>query len=252
MRIVTAEEMRAADLATAERFGVASMDLMRHAGSAVARFVVREFSDCRRIAVLCGKGNNGGDGFVAARELAAAHKEVHVLLLGNPGELNGDARAAFAEMGLAPLIVVDEATFDSEEVRGVLTDADLLVDAVVGTGFKPPLRGVAAALRERVNALHAPVVAVDLPSGWDADSRAASVEGAYRANAVVTFTAPKLAHVFGNLTGKVDGPIVVAPIGSPEEAVQSSLGLTWAGLSMRMAQRSRAADSNKGMYGHVL
>ena len=252
MRVVTAEEMRAADLATAERFGVASMDLMRHAGSAVARFVTREFPDSRRIVVLCGKGNNGGDGFVAARELASSGREVRVLLLGDPGELKDDAKAAFDQMGIAPSLVLDEATVDSAEVRGVLADADLLVDAVVGTGFKPPLRGVAAALRERVNSLRAPVVAVDLPSGWDADSRASTVEGAFRSNAVVTFTAPKPAHVFGNIAGGVDGPIVVAAIGSPDEAVQSSLGLTWAGASMRMAQRPRAADSNKGMYGHVL
>jgi NAD(P)H-hydrate epimerase len=78
------------------------------------------------------------------------------------------------------------------------------------------------------------------------------VEGAYRADAVVTFTAPKLAHVFGNLTGSVDSPIVVAPIGSPENVVKSSLKLHWAGASMAVAQQRRVADSNKGMYGHVL
>lgn len=252
MRIVTAEEMRAADVATAERFGIASMDLMRRAGSAVARFVAREFPDSHRVVVLCGKGNNGGDGFVAARELVALGREVRVVLLGNPGELKGDAKAAFSEMEIAPLIARAEPELAAAEVTSLLDDADLLVDAVVGTGFAPPLRGVAAALRDRVNALRAPVVAVDLPSGWDADSRAFAVEGAYRADAVVTFTAPKLAHAFGNLTGGVSGPVVVASIGSPDEALRSSLRLTWAGASMRMAQRPRAADSNKGMYGHVL
>lgn len=252
MRIVTAEEMRAADVATAERFGVASMDLMRHAGSAVARFVAREFPDSRRVVVLCGKGNNGGDGFVAACELAVSGRDVRALLLGNPGELKSDAKTAFVEMGIVPVLVPDATALDSAEVRGALADADVLVDAVVGTGFAPPLRGIAAALRERVNALRAPMVAVDLPSGWDADSRAFAVEGAYRANAVVTFTAPKLAHVFGNLAGSVSGPIVVAAIGSPDDAVQSNLGLTWAGASMAMARKPRVADSNKGMYGHVL
>src|SRR5580698_11165852 len=98
MLILTADEMRAADRVTTERFGVASIDLMRHAGAAVARFVEREFSTSRKITVLCGKGNNGGDGFVAARALAAAGREVSVLLLGDPSELKGDAQAAFAEM----------------------------------------------------------------------------------------------------------------------------------------------------------
>lgn len=248
--------MRAADHATAERFEIPSITLMRNAGAAVARFIEREFPVCRRIAVLCGRGNNGGDGFVAARALAAAGKDVRVLLLGTPGDLKGDAKTAFNEMGLTPLLAPNEAALDTPDAHALLANADLLVDAVVGTGFKPPLRGVAAALRERVNALRtpivAPMVAIDMPSGWDADSRDIAAPGAYRADAVVTFTAPKPAHVFGNLTGSAYRPIVVAPIGSPNAAVQSALRLGWAGASMPMAQTPRPADSNKGLYGHVL
>jgi NAD(P)H-hydrate epimerase len=252
MLILTAEEMRGADRATTERFDLASIDLMRAAGEAAARFVEREFAKYRRITVLCGKGNNGGDGFVAARALAKAGKEVSALLLGDPGDLKGDAKTAFEEMGISPVLAPDEAALESPEVKALLEDADLLVDAVVGTGFRPPLHGVAVALRDRVNALSMPVLAIDLPSGWDADSREFAAAGAYRADAVVTFTAPKLAHVCGNLTGSVYGPILVAPIGSPEEAIRSSLKMTWAGASMHVVQQPRVADSNKGMYGHVL
>src|SRR6185312_6413743 len=252
MLILTAEEMRAADRATTERFGVPSIDLMHHAGAAEARFIEREFAECSRITVLCGKGNNGGDGFVVARALAAAGRDIRVLLLGDPGDLKGDAKTAFREMKINPVLALDAAALESAEVRALLTEADLLVDAVVGTGFKPPLRGVAAALRDHVNVLKTPVVAVDLPSGWDADSREFAVQGAFRADAVVTFTAPKLAHVYGNVAGGVYGPIVVAPIGSPEDAVRSDLKLVWAGSSAAMARVPRAPDSNKGMYGHVL
>jgi NAD(P)H-hydrate epimerase len=252
MKILTADEMRTVDRVTTERFGVASLDLMHNAGAAVARFVRREFADRRHICVLCGKGNNGGDGFVAARELVAAGCDVRVLLLGNPGDLKGDAKAAFEEMALAPVLAPDEAALDSLDVQKLLGSADLLLDAVVGTGFKPPLRGVAAALRDRVNALKTPVVAIDLPSGWDADSRAFAVQRAFRANAVVTFTAPKLAHLSGNLTGSAAGPIVVAPIGSPDEAIQSATNLTWAGSSKAITEQPRTADANKGLYGHVL
>ncbi|HTV06384.1 MAG TPA: NAD(P)H-hydrate dehydratase [Acidobacteriaceae bacterium] len=252
MLILTAEEMRAADRATAERFGVASIELMRDAGEAVARFVSREYAGAQRITVLCGKGNNGGDGFVAARLLAGAGKQVSVLLLGIPADLKGDARKAFEEMGIAPVIAADEAALRAPAVQALLENVDLLLDAVVGTGFQPPLRGVAAALRDKVNVLAMPVVAVDLPSGWDADSRESHVDGAYRADAAVTFTAPKLAHAFGDLTGSVYGPIVIAPIGSPDEAVKSELGLCLAESSLAMAQRPRPGDSNKGMYGHVL
>ncbi len=252
MKILTADEMRAADRVTTERYGVPSYQLMRNAGAAVAQLVLREFPECRRIGILCGKGNNGGDGFVAARELEAAGCKVRVLLLGFPADLKGDAKTAFEDMDLAPVLAPDEAALAGVEARDMLAAADLLVDAVVGTGFKPPLRGVAAALRDRVNALRTPVVAVDLPSGWDADGREFSVEGAFRADAVVTFTAPKLAHVSGNLTGNATGTIVVAPIGSPDEAIASATGLTWAGAAKTLTAQARTPDSNKGMYGHVL
>ncbi|MBV8438914.1 MAG: NAD(P)H-hydrate dehydratase [Silvibacterium sp.] len=252
MPILTADEMRTADRATSETFGIASIALMRHAGQAVARFVECEYPQYSRVTVLCGRGNNGGDGFVAATALAAAGRDVIVLLLGNPEDLKGDAKTAFADMQLQPVLVPDEPALDSPQVRSILTSSDLLIDAVVGTGFQPPLRGLAAALRDCVKQLATPIVAVDLPSGWDADSRSFSCNGAFRADAVATFTAPKLAHVLGNLTSAVNGPIVVSSIGSPPEAVQSGLNLTWAGSSHAIVESGRAADSNKGMFGHVL
>jgi hydroxyethylthiazole kinase-like uncharacterized protein yjeF len=249
MKILTAKEMRETDRVTVEQFGVGSFTLMENAGSAVARFVLREFPEHRRITVLCGKGNNGGDGFVAARVLADAGCAVTVLLLGDPNDLKGDAKAMFAKLPRPAVLAKDEAALSSEPVLSLLENSDLFLDAVVGTGFQPPLRGSAAALAERVNLLNTPVVAVDIPSGWDSDSRQADAEGAFRADAVVTFTAPKLAHLFGNMTR---GGIVVAAIGSPEESIISNTGLTWAGSAAGITYKPRVADSNKGMYGHVL
>jgi hydroxyethylthiazole kinase-like uncharacterized protein yjeF len=252
MKILTADEMRTTDRLTADRYGIPLLDLMEHAGRAVARFVLREFPEAQYIAVLCGKGNNGGDGFVTARALAAAGRKVKVLLLGYPADLKGDAKEMFERMEMAPVLAPDEASLQSAQVVDLLREADLFLDAVVGTGFKPPLQGVAATLRDAINTLAAPVIAVDLPSGWDADSREYLVDGAYRADAVITFTAPKLAHICGNLTNSAYKPIVVAPIGSPDEAIQSGLDLTWAGASKRIAETPRAAESNKGKFGHVL
>jgi NAD(P)H-hydrate epimerase len=97
-----------------------------------------------------------------------------------------------------------------------------------------------------------PVVAVDLPSGWDADSTEQTTEGAYRADAVVTFAAPKMAHVFGQLTEETFGSVVVAGIGTPESAIVAKGGLHWAGSAKALAEVPRDAQSNKGMYGHVL
>ncbi|HEY0795565.1 MAG TPA: NAD(P)H-hydrate dehydratase [Acidisarcina sp.] len=252
MLILTADEMRAVDRVTVERFGVSSLDLMERAGGAVAKFVLREFPALATVTVLCGTGNNGGDGFVAARLLRNAGRHVDVLLLGLPEGLKGDAAAMYARMSIRPVVAVDAAALETEPVRVLLGRAEMFLDAVVGTGFKPPLRGAAAALAGKLAAHPAPMVAVDLPSGWDADSREAASAGAYRAEAVVTFTAPKLAHVFGNMTGHTTGPIVVAGIGSPAEAVTSQTGLHWSGCAAAMTHTPRVPDSNKGMYGHVL
>jgi hydroxyethylthiazole kinase-like uncharacterized protein yjeF len=250
MKILTADEMRAADRVTTERFGISSLELMEHAGRAVARFITRELPHRGQIVVLCGKGNNGGDGLVAARHLAEAGCTVSVLILGNPAEVQGDAKAMLERLPVAPISIKEESDFSASGCKVLLTGAQLFVDAVLGTGFRPPMRGLAVAGRKVLeDYARTPVVAVDLPSGWDADSREFFSSEAYRADVVVTFTAPKLAHVSGMLTR---GPIVVAPIGSPPEAVVSAIRLTWAGTSKVIADRPRSPNSNKGQFGHVL
>jgi hydroxyethylthiazole kinase-like uncharacterized protein yjeF len=249
MKILTAAEMRATDLRTSEVFGVASLTLMENAGTAVARFVLREYPRQQRIGILCGRGNNGGDGFVAARVLRKAGREVKVVLLGEPADVSGDAAEMLKRMNVTLMLLRSAADFEMPDVCSFFSDSDLFIDAVVGTGFKPPLRGMAADVRDRLAKTSVPVVAIDLPSGWDADTRSPEAPDAFRSDAVVTFTAPKLAHVFGNMTR---GAIVVAGIGSPEESVQSSTWLTWAGSSKSIADKPRPVDSNKGKYGHVL
>jgi hydroxyethylthiazole kinase-like uncharacterized protein yjeF len=250
MRILTADEMGRADRVTSERFGISSLELMEHAGRAVARFVLRELPQCRSIVVLCGKGNNGGDGLVAARHLTDAGCAVSVFLLGDPSEVHGDAKAMLERLPMAPITIKEEVDLQRTGHEALLESAHLFVDAVLGTGFHPPMRGLAIAGRKLLERYsRTPVVAVDLPSGWDADSRHFFSPEAYRADAVVTFTAPKLAHVSGMLTR---GPIVVAGIGSPPEAIESATGLTWAGTAKAIADRPRPADSNKGKFGHIL
>jgi hydroxyethylthiazole kinase-like uncharacterized protein yjeF len=260
MKILTAEEMGAVDRRTAAEFGVSLDSLMERAGRAVAEFCLGQYPTVRWVTVLCGRGNNGGDGFVAARVLARAGTLVRVVLLGRMDEVKGEAAEALRRMrDEASSAIVDEVVdeADIEDIRKAVEDAELLIDAVVGTGFKPPLRGPAVLLREIVEGLGTPVVAVDLPSGWDANSMEQTANGSFRADAVVTFTAPKMAHVFGHLTrneetGGTFGPVVVAGIGSPESAVVSASGLTWAGSSKVLAEKPRDVNSNKGKFGHVL
>ena len=189
MKIVSAAEMREIDRVTTERFDVPSLTLMENAGSAVADFVLQNFPDAKCINVVCGKGNNGGDGFVAARKLREAGRELVVLLLANPSDLRGDAAEMFKRMGFAPEVASTSAEFAKARAR--LGDADLLVDAILGTGFRPPVGGLYAAAIAAMNATDVPVVAVDIPSGADADAMGPQVGAVARADVIVTFTAPR-------------------------------------------------------------
>lgn len=276
MKIVTAAEMREIDRVTSERFGVPSVTLMENAGSAVAEFALSSHPAAKSFGVICGKGNNGGDGFVAVRKLAEAGKSVRVLLLGDPKELRGDAAENFKRLTSLANSTKRKSKFppsrsrrgkdgaprdlSSLEIHRGLESAgaasvfecDVLIDAILGTGFRPPVSGAYAQAVAEMNAAGKPIIAVDIPSGADADADVMGEQtGAVaRADAIVTFTAPRPAHVFGNLTS---GPVIIAPIGSPDDAIKSSLHLnliTPKDFSALLKPRPR--DSNKGMYGHVL
>jgi NAD(P)H-hydrate epimerase len=254
MHVLSAAEMQTCDRFTSERFGVPSLELMRAAGVAVAAFARQQFPLARRVTVLCGRGNNGGDGLMAARQLASAGLEVTTLLLGARDSLKGDAAQAWRELSSpqSGLIHIVEKP-DDLALHSAALDADLILDAVVGTGFKPPLKGLAATALEWIKASRAPILAVDLPSGWPSDLTAATPgSAAFPADAVITFTAPKPAHVFGHLTRRWDQPVVVAPIGSPPEAIVSAQALHWAGSSLALTQPPRPVAANKGNFGHVL
>jgi len=249
MKIVTAAEMREIDRATSERFGVPSLTLMENAGAAVAEQVLRYWHAGVRMVVICGKGNNGGDGFVVARLLAEKKKHVEIVLLADPAELKGDAAVMYGRLPMAATVVRDVEQWKSERVQQALA-GDLYVDAILGTGFKPPVTGLYAEAIGFLNACQGKVIAVDIASGADADAMGLQQGTIVRADETVTFTAPRPAHVFGLLT---KGPTYVARIGSPEEAIVSSLHLNVIHpRDFAALVAPRAVDSNKGNYGHVL
>ena len=252
--------MRNIDRVTSERFGVPSLTLMENAGSAVAEFALDSYPHAKKFGIICGKGNNGGDGFVVARKLQQAGREVRLLLLADPAELHGDAATNFAklqknstsretapEKSNSSLIIFNAW---GEPAFREMFSCDILIDAILGSGFRPPVGGLYAEAIAKINAASAPVIALDIPSGADADVMGDQTGAVARADAIVTFTAPRPAHVFGNLTTRAT---VIAPIGSPPEAIESSLNLqvtTPEEIAQLIGPRPR--DSNKGMYGHVL
>jgi len=257
MKVLTAAEMQRIDRLTTERCGIPSLTLMESAGRAVADFLAEHFAPLERdrLVVLCGRGNNGGDGLVVARLLRERGLKPRVILLASPAAVQGDAALSLkrlAESG-APEIVANEAVW--QKLKASLAGTTLLVDAILGTGVSRPLEGLLLRVVHdlRDSAPGARLVAVDLPTGVSADTGDLLGESV-QADYTVTFTAPKRAHVFPPACER-SGEWVVRPIGTPPELLDGDpelfLDLTgredvgWLG-------RPRSLSSHKGDFGHVL
>ena len=236
--LYTAQEMRDTDRWAIEERGVPSMELMEHAGAAVAREVAGLRPD-GPVVFVCGKGNNGGDGFVAGRLLRAAGREVRVLLAGDAEGIRGDAAEALRRLGLPPDPFVPEA----------LEHAAVAVDALLGTGSTGAPRGAVAEAIDALGRAGAPVVAVDVPSGVDAST--GEVAGpAVQADLTVTFHAAKPGLWIA--PGKEHaGEVRVADIGIPSGApVESTIGLIHDEVLIGLPRR--LAPGTKFTSGHVL
>jgi NAD(P)H-hydrate epimerase len=257
MKILTASEMQRIDRLTTERYRVPSLTLMENAGRSVVEFLEVSLGPLadRRMVILCGKGNNGGDGLVVARLLREQGLEPRVLLFADPALLRGDAAANYARLLFsgAPEIIADREAWQA--IAGSLANTTLFVDALLGTGLAKPLEGFLLEVVRHLNKgfPHARVLAVDLPTGISADSSELIGEHMH-ADFTVTFTAPKIVHVFPPACEHV-GEWVVKQIGTPAEALETDPSLT---LNYAFPQdvawigKPRAAAANKGNYGHVL
>jgi hydroxyethylthiazole kinase-like uncharacterized protein yjeF len=213
------ELLNNAEMAEADRLtiagGTAGIDLMEQAGAAVATAVMEAHAAGTRVVVVAGPGNNGGDGFVAARLLAERGYEVKLLLLGEPSRLKGDAALA-AKRWDGAVIVADPA---------MLAGADVVIDALFGAGLDRPVEGAARGLIEAMNEQAAPVVAVDLPSGINGSSGVV-MGAAVTATRTVTFFRKKPGHAL--LPGRLYcGAIRVADIGIPDAVLQRIAPNTW-------------------------
>jgi NAD(P)H-hydrate epimerase len=248
--------MREADRRTIEDIGIPSMVLMENAGRQVVATLESAFEALAgmRIAVLCGPGNNGGDGFVVARTLLERSFDVGVYLVGQGADLKGDARANLQILSNLGIDVVEVRDAAAWELHGTdVLGADLVVDALFGTGLRSPLSGLAQTIVEDLNASAQPVVAVDLPSGLFADTP--EVPGpAVHAAMTVTLAAPKLPLVLPPAE-TLAGSLIIADIGIPRSVIEQIDG-AWVEIltreSMRPLIEPRAHDSHKGDYGRVL
>jgi hydroxyethylthiazole kinase-like uncharacterized protein yjeF len=256
MRVLNAAQMRAADRQSIEEIGIPSMVLMENAGRQVVAALEAAYDDLadRHVAVLCGRGNNGGDGFVVARTLYQRGTDVSVFVIGSLKDIKGDARLNVEILGRLGMTVVEIADEQGWELHfSEISKCDLIVDAIFGTGLKEPLAGMLETVAADINSSGIPVTAVDLPSGLSAD-QAEPIGDSIRAHITVTLAAPKLSLVLPPGESRA-GNIVVADIGIPPEVIEHLDGPRIELLtreSMREMLHPREPDSHKGDFGHVL
>jgi hydroxyethylthiazole kinase-like uncharacterized protein yjeF len=253
--VLTAAQMRDADRRTIEEIGLPGAVLMENAGAAVARVLRERHPAMRRPLVLCGKGNNGGDGLVVARHLLDLAPSV--FLFGARQDVRGEARlhmGAFERSGGVLVEVAGDADWD--RVRAAAERADVAVDALLGTGLNQAPSGAIAQAIALLRTLRAdggaPVIAVDIPSGVPSDAGELGWD-AVQADLTVTFAAPKYGHVLPPACDHV-GALIVADIGIPAAVVAQSGPSLWLAEAgdTRAAYGRRSPGVHKGTFGHVL
>ncbi len=256
MRVLNTQQMREADRRTIDEIGLPSIVLMENAGRQAVAAMEAAFDDLAtsHVAVLCGRGNNGGDGFVVARTLAQRGVQSTVFLLGTVADVRGDARTNLEVLGRIGLTVVEISNAQDWELHfSEVSECDLVVDAMLGTGFSGSLTGLLETVVADVNGLGVPIVAIDLPTGVSADSH--EIEGSpIEASMTVTLAAPKIPLVFPP-ADTYGGDLVIADIGIPPPIIDELEGPYIELLTrerMRELVPARAADSHKGDFGRVL
>jgi len=256
MKILSAMQMAEVDRFTTERYRIPSILLMENAGRSVAEEIEKACPglDKKNIAVLCGRGNNGGDGFVVARYLTLHNAQPSILLFSEPGKLKGDALANYEiaqAMGIS--IQILSAPSEARSYLKKMAGPDIIVDALFGTGLSKPVGPDFRHIVEWINnnSPRSFVAAVDIPSGLMADSPEV-IGPAVKAHMTVTFSALKLAHV-SPPASDFAGRVVLASIGSPPALFENPdyrMNLVDQ-AQVRSILPDRARDSHKGSFGHV-
>ncbi len=257
MRVVDAASMRNLDISAVREFSMKGIQLMENAGRAVADIVLRELAAVKaadkRVAIICGKGNNGGDGFVCARHLLNAGVDVTVYTLAGLRAFKGDSGVnarCWQKMGGAVKRFINEGDFKKHSSS--IRHAHVVVDALLGTGLTGGARGFYGDVIEFINTLSCPVISIDVPSGLNATTGEAAGP-VVSADITVTMALPKLGFFLSpgrDLAGRVE----VADIGMPaalltNEALRCSLIDSPLVSSLL---RPRSADSHKGTFGHAV
>src|SRR5687767_6273477 len=255
MRILNAAQMREADRYTIEDIGIPSLVLMENAGRQVVAAMEAAYESRLdgRVGVLCGRGNNGGDGFVVARTLIQRGIDTAVFVIGAVSDVRGDARINLDILGRLGVTVVEIGDEQTWELHfSEISQCTLIVDAIFGTGLKSALGGMMETVVADINASGIPIVSIDLPSGMSADTPHL-VGDCIDASMTVTLAAPKLPLVLPPGEAHA-GDVVIADIGIPPDVLESLEGPHIELLTpeqVRSLVEPRAPESHKGDFGRV-
>ena len=251
MKVVTAAEMRQIDQDTIEGIGIPGIVLMETAGSAIVRAILQHYPTTERIGILVGKGNNGGDGLVIARQLAHTGHDVHIFLVSPADSFTGEA-AINLQIAKNLGLRIEVISGEKEGWKHWMTNCELLVDAIFGTGLRGAVRDPIATIIDTINSRSTPVLSVDLPSGLDADT-GHPLGPCVQADRTVTIGLPKrglLVHPGAELAGKLE----VVDIGFPEQVIDTQgIKVNWTTTTQASQWMPlRPPASHKGTYGRVL
>jgi NAD(P)H-hydrate epimerase len=253
MKIVTGTEMQTLDRRTITESHVPSSVLMERAGEGIVRHLEEYCGPVRgkTITILCGKGNNGGDGLVVARLLHRRRARIHVLLLTAITDLSHDTAVMYRKLVRVAGRAVIVRFRSADQARPLLTSSDILVDALLGTGLSSVVTGIYGEAIELINRAGKPVVAVDIPSGLHADT-GAILGRAIRATLTVTCGLPKLGLYIGAGIDQA-GAIRIVDIGIPPAYVEAigSRTLLLTSESVFQCLPERAPSAHKGIFGHA-
>ncbi|MBU4485058.1 NAD(P)H-hydrate dehydratase [bacterium] len=255
MKLVTSKQMQALDQAAINNMGVPSLDLMENAGRGVAEEVRLSFPHQQNpnISIVVGKGNNGGDGLVAARYLIEWGYNVEIFLLGAPDSLSPDSVENLKKLkDKNPKIHVIDTFDDLKNLDGVLRNSNVVVDAIFGTGLNAEVSGKYFEIIQYINRLHKPVIAVDIPSGLSADN-GKPLGVAIKAAKTITFAVAKVGLV--NAPGnEYAGELKVIDIGIPNELLEKAKFSYFLNTPEYFKKYfcKREAESHKGTYGHAV
>lgn len=244
MVILTSQEMKELEVHAMNKYHIPGLLLMEHAGTAVVDEITRLYNAQTKIAIVCGRGNNGGDGFVIARQLIMLSYKVTVIVVGS-SDLRGDALTNYNILKSMSEISYVERMSDIDEI-----EADVIVDALFGTGLDRPLKGIYLEMVHKINESSSHVISVDIPSGIDGST--GHVMGvAVIANKTISFETYKIGHMVYPGAGYC-GELLLAPIGIPRDSYRSfdhSCHLITE-ETVRSLMPKRKPDSHKGTFGH--